>query len=319
MNLPCPHPSRLPAPAARLATTLAMRLNLALAAMLAGCATAPVPTAPAASAPAAARVNVPFTTPGGVPIDITHTARGQDSRVMFLIIHYTVLDLPESIRVLTEQQVSSHYLVSDEASPRILRLVDEFRRAWHAGRSSWQGNRMLNASSIGIEIVHPGARIGADGQREYLPFPKAQIDTLVPLVQDIVRRYQIKPERVLGHAEIQPQTKQDPGPTFPWKLFSELGITPPWPDAARVQAQRLLFEAAPPDAAWWQQAFTRHGYELAPSGVFDEELKNVTASFQMRYRPANYSGQPDAETAALLHVLVTPPPPANPAALPSRP
>jgi N-acetylmuramoyl-L-alanine amidase len=286
----------------------------ALAAVLAGCATPPPPPPPPPTpvvAPAVP-VNVPFTTPGGVPIDISRTARGQDSRVMFLIIHYTVLDLPNSIRVLTEQQVSSHYLITDEASPRIMRLVDEFQRAWHAGRSSWQGNRMLNASSIGIEIVHPGAKILPDGTREYLPFPKEQIDALVPLVQDIVRRYQIKPERILGHAEIQPQTKQDPGPTFPWKLFADLGITPPWPDAARVAAQRAVFEAAPPDATWWQQNFTKHGYELRASSMFDEELKNVTASFQMRYRPANYSGQPDAETAALLHVLVNPLPLAGP-------
>jgi N-acetylmuramoyl-L-alanine amidase len=286
----------------------------ALAAVLAGCATPPPPPPPppAPVVAPAVPVNVPFTTPGGVPIDISRTARGQDSRVMFLIIHYTVLDLPNSIRVLTEQQVSSHYLITDEASPRIMRLVDEFQRAWHAGRSSWQGNRMLNASSIGIEIVHPGAKILPDGTREYLPFPKEQIDALVPLVQDIVRRYQIKPERILGHAEIQPQTKQDPGPTFPWKLFADLGITPPWPDAARVAAQRAVFEAAPPDATWWQQNFTKHGYELRASGMFDEELKNVTASFQMRYRPANYSGQPDAETAALLHVLVNPLPLAGP-------
>ena len=284
---------------------------LALLAVLSGCVTAP-PAVSQATPPAgplampSGGMNVPYTTPGGVPIDISHTARGQDSRVMFLIIHYTVLDLPNSIRVLTEQQVSSHYLISDEASPRIMRLVDEYRRAWHAGPSGWQGNRMLNANSIGIEIVHPGARIAADGTREYLPFPKSQIDTLIPLVQDIVRRHQIRPHRVLGHAEIQPQTKQDPGPTFPWKLFSELGITPPLPDATRVAIQQQVFGVAPPDAAWWWQAFTKHGYELEASGVFDEQLKNVTASFQMRYRPANYSGLPDAETAALLHVLTNP-------------
>lgn len=281
---------------------------------LAGCATAPSTPVAGPSAPTPVGINVPYTTPGGVPIDISHTARGQDSRVMFLIIHYTVLDLPNSIRVLTEQQVSSHYLISDEASPRIMRLVDEYRRAWHAGRSSWQGNRMLNANSIGIEIVHPGARIAADGTREYLPFPKSQIDALIPLVQDIVRRHQIRPERVLGHAEIQPQTKQDPGPTFPWKLFAELGITPPWPEASRVAAKQLVFEAALPDAIWWRQAFTQHGYEVKATGDFDEELKNITASFQMRYRPANYSGQPDAETAALLHVLTNPLPTPNTAA-----
>ncbi|MBC7801168.1 MAG: N-acetylmuramoyl-L-alanine amidase, partial [Gemmatimonadaceae bacterium] len=246
------------------------------------------------------------TTPGGVPIDVSRTARGQDSRVMFLIIHYTVLNLPESIRVLTEQQVSSHYLVTDEAPSRVMRLVDEFRRAWHAGFSSWKGNRMLNASSIGIEIVHPGATIAPDGTRTYLPYPKEQLDALIPLVQDIVRRHQILPERVLGHAEIQPQTKQDPGPTFPWKLFADLGIAPPWPDAARVAAERAVFEATPPDVAWWQAALVKHGYELAPSGQWDKETQNVVASFQMRYRPARYDGQPDAETAAVLQVLVNP-------------
>ena len=266
---------------------------LTLAALLAGCATPPLP-------------NPPVTTPGGVPIDVSVTARGRDSRVLFLIIHYTVLDLPNSIRVLTQEQVSSHYLLTDHASPRVMRLVDEFQRAWHAGPSAWKGNRMLNAASIGIEIVHPGAKIGPDGQRIYLPYPAAQIDALIPLVQDIVRRHQILPGRVLGHAEIQPQNKQDPGPTFPWKLFSQLGITPPWPDAARVAAQRSLFETTPPDARWWQQALVQHGYELENTGQFDKATQNVLVSFQMRYRPENYSGLADAETAALLYVLVNP-------------
>ena len=275
-------------------------------ATLAGCATVPPPAA----------VNVPFTTPGGVPIDVSVTARGQDSRVLFLIIHYTVLDLPNSIRVLTQNEVSSHYLLTDHASPRIMRLVDEFQRAWHAGPSSWKGNRQLNASSIGIEIVHPGARIGPNGEREYLPFPPAQINALIPLVQDIVRRHQIRPERVLGHAEIQPQSKQDPGPTFPWKRLADLGLTPPWPDAARVAAQRAVFDFAPPDIAWWQKTLVQHGYELSASGQFDEDTKNVLASFQMRYRPTNYAGQADAETAALLHVLTTPPPPTTPTTVP---
>jgi N-acetylmuramoyl-L-alanine amidase len=310
----------MPAPMPAQPTTTPLRAAvgaLACALLLAGCATPPaVPPKPAATTPAAP-VNVPFTTPGGIPIDVSVTARGQDSRVMFLILHYTVLNLPDSIRVLTQQEVSSHYLVTDEASPRLMRLVDESQRAWHAGFSSWKGNRMLNASSIGIEIVHPGAKIGPSGEREYLPFPKSQIDALVPLVQDIVRRYQIKPERILGHAEIQPQTKQDPGPTFPWKLFSQLGITPPWPDAARVAAQRQVFEATPPDATWWQRTLVQHGYELGVTGQFDKATQNVIASFQMRYRPENYSGVADAETAALLHVLVTPPPAAPGAGTPA--
>jgi N-acetylmuramoyl-L-alanine amidase len=248
------------------------------------------------------------TTEGGVPIDTRHTAVGQDSRAQFLIIHYTVLNLPDSIKVLTQRQVSSHYLLTDEESPRIYRLVDENRRAWHAGNSGWEGTRMLNSSSIGIEIVHPGSKTGPDGERIYLPFPEAQIEALIPLVKDIVQRHQIKPERILGHAEIAPLRKQDPGPTFPWKRFSDLGITPPWPDAARVAEQRARFEAAPPDITWWQATLARHGAPVERTGVFDELTTKVLASFQMRYRPARYDGQPDAETAALLHVLTTPPP-----------
>ena len=122
------------------------------------------------------------TTEGGVPIDTSRTAKGQDSRVMFLIIHYTVGDFASSMKVLTEGEVSAHYLLSDTDPPRIYRLVDENRRAWHSGLSGWKGNRLLNASSIGIEIVHPGFRLGPDGQRIYLPFPPAQIDALIPLV-----------------------------------------------------------------------------------------------------------------------------------------
>ena len=253
--------------------------------------------------------SLPYTS-GGTFIDTTRSAKGQDSRVLFLIIHYTVLDLPMSMKVLTENQVSAHYLLTDETPPRIHRLVDEGQRAWHAGVSGWRGNRLLNSSSVGIEIVHPGARIGPDGVRVYIPFPQAQIDVLIPLVRDIVARHGIRPERVLGHGEIQPFLKQDPGPTFPWKQLADAGITPPWPDAARVAAQRALFEATPPDVSWWQSSLEKHGYEFrhrgVPTGVWDEETRDVVASFQMRYRPSRYDGQPDAETAALLHVVLNP-------------
>ncbi|MDO9075772.1 MAG: N-acetylmuramoyl-L-alanine amidase [Rubrivivax sp.] len=263
-----------------------------LCALMAGCATAPP--------------GPPTTTEGGVPIDATRTARGQDSRVLFLVIHYTVANFPLSMRILTEREVSAHYLLSDESPPRIYRLVDENRRAWHSGGSAWGPNKRLNSSSIGIEIVHPGFIQGPNGQRLYLPFPKAQIDALVPLVQDIVRRHQIHPERILGHGEVTPSYKEDPGPTFPWKLFADLGITPPWPDAARVAAQRALFEVQLPDVAWFQMALAKHGYAVEPTGVFDRQTERVLMNFQMRYRPGDYAGQPDAESAALLWVLTQP-------------
>ena len=261
-----------------------------LLALLAGCASGP-----------------PTATEGGVPIDATRTAKGQDSRVLFLVIHYTVADFPLSMKILTEKEVSAHYLLSDEPQPRIFRLVDESRRAWHSGNSGWGKNKLLNSSSIGIEIVHPGYIQGPNGQRLFLPFPKAQIDALIPLVQDIVKRHQIKPERILGHGEVSPSYKVDPGPTFPWKLFADLGITPPWPDAVRVSAVRPVFDALPPDAAWYQAALAKHGYAIEPTGVFDRQTELVLANFQMRYRPAEYSGKPDAESAALLWVLTMPP------------
>ncbi|MDP2005181.1 MAG: N-acetylmuramoyl-L-alanine amidase [Rubrivivax sp.] len=262
-------------------------------ALMAGCATAPP--------------GPPTTTEGGVPIDATRTAKGQDSRVLFLVIHYTVANFPNSMKILTEQEVSAHYLLSDEPQPRIFRLVDENRRAWHSGGSAWGPNKRLNSSSIGIEIVHPGFMQGPNGQRLYLPFPKAQIDALVPLVQDIVKRHQIRPERILGHGEVTPSYKEDPGPTFPWQRLAELGITPPWPDATRVATQRAVFELQPPDVAWFQQALAKHGYAVEPSGLLDRQTARVLMNFQMRYRPADPSGQPDAETAALLWVLTQPP------------
>ena len=246
------------------------------------------------------------TAPDGLSIDTSRSAKGQDSRVMFLVLHYTVADFPLSMRVLTERDVSAHYLLSDESPPRIFRLVDENRRAWHSGLSGWKGHRLLNASSIGIEIVHPGFRIGPGGQRIYLPFPQAQVDALLPLVKDIVQRHQIRPERILGHGEVTPAHKEDPGPTFPWQLLAERGITPPWPDEARVAEQRAVFEALPPAAAWLQAALAQWGYVIERSGTWDEQSRRVLMNFQMRYRPGNYSGQPDAESAALLFVLNNP-------------
>jgi len=249
----------------------------------------------------------PTTTEGGVPIDATRTAKGQDSRSLFLVIHYTVANFPNSMKILTEQEVSAHYLLSDEPQPRIFRLVDENRRAWHSGASGWGPNRRLNSSSIGIEIVHPGYVQLPDGpnkgQKVFAPFPQAQIDALIPLVKDIVQRHAIKPEYILGHGEVTPSYKEDPGPTFPWKLFSELGITPPWPDATAVAAQRAVFEAQPPEMLWIQRSLAKHGYVIEPTGVFDKQTERVLMNFQMRYRPASYSGLPDAESSALLWVL----------------
>jgi N-acetylmuramoyl-L-alanine amidase len=246
------------------------------------------------------------TTEGGIPVVTTHTSKGQDSRALFLVIHYTVADLPQSLHILTEREVSAHYLLTDETPPRIYRLVDENRRAWHSGLSGWKGHRLLNASSIGIEIVHPGFRKGPDGEKVFAPFAPTQIDALIPLVRDIVTRHQIRPERVLGHGEVTPSYKEDPGPTFPWHRLAAAGLVPALPDAVRVAAQRAVYEAALPDAAWFQQQLQQWGFQIERTGLWDEQSRRVMMNFQMRYRPTDHRAEMDAESAALLWVLNNP-------------
>jgi len=237
-------------------------------------------------------------------LDHSLTAKGQSSRVRFVVIHYTVADLPQSIKILTEQEVSAHYLLTDESEPKFYTLVDENRAAWHAGVSSWKGYTALNHSSIGIEIVNPGFKDMADG-RHWYGFTERQIDQLVALLKQIKERHQIAPENFLGHADIAPQRKQDPGPLFPWKRLADEGIIA-WPDAAAVAARQPQYEAQLPDIAWFQQKLALHGYATPQTGVLDEQTRNVMVTFQAKYRQAKWDGVPDAESAAILDVLTAP-------------
>ncbi|QOY94500.1 N-acetylmuramoyl-L-alanine amidase [Massilia sp. UMI-21] len=252
-------------------------------ALLAGCATGPV----------------------GPKIDTTYNAKGQSSRARFLVLHYTVSDNPSSIKILTEKEVSAHYLVTNHAQPIIYRLVDENRAAWHAGNSSWKNYTQLNNSSIGIEIVNPGWTSTPDGGRMFYPFPQAQVEALIPLLKDIVQRHGIAPENVLGHSDIAPQRKQDPGPLFPWARLASEGLIL-WPDANRVALVRPIFDATLPDMFWFQRKLATHGFAIQQTGMLDPQTRTVLQAFQMKYRPADFSGNPDAETAALLEVLTTP-------------
>jgi N-acetylmuramoyl-L-alanine amidase len=244
------------------------------------------------------------TPPTGPHYDHTYTAKGQSSRVRFLVLHYTVGDKASSIRTLTEQEVSAHYLLTDDPVPVIYNLVDENNAAWHAGNSSWKNFTQLNNSSIGIEIVNPGWKDTPAG-RVYAPFPQSQIDALIPLVRDIVTRHHIAPENVLGHSDIAPLRKQDPGPMFPWKQLAAAGLVT-WPDANRVGAALFVYQTQLPDIPWFQKKLATWGYGIVQSGVLDEQTRNVLSAFQMKYRPANFDGNPDAETAALLEALTNP-------------
>ena len=246
--------------------------------------------------------NAPHSTPA---IDTRYRAQGQDSRVQYLILHYTDAPLEPALRILTQQEVSAHYLVSDKDPPVVYRLVDEDRRAWHAGQSSWQGATMLNSASIGIEVVNPGPRVAADGTVAFAPYPPAQVDLVVRLVRDIVARHGIRPDRVLGHNEVAPQRKIDPGPAFPWRQLAEAGLIA-WPEPSRVAAQRPRFDSALPEALWFQHTLAAIGCAIPDSGAFDTPTRRVIAAFQMKYRPSRYDGEPDAETAALMQVLAEP-------------
>ena len=242
----------------------------------------------------------------GLKIDSTYTATSQDSRVQFLIIHFTAEDFPRSLKVLTQGPVSSHYLVSEREGnnpAKVYQLVDENRRAFHAGVSSWKGATALNASSIGIEIVNLGGRRGVNGLR-FPDFDREQIDRVVELVKDIVARHQIKPDRILGHSDIAPTRKNDPGPKFPWKRLADEGLIP-WPDESALVVRKAAYELALPSVTWFQEKLTKHGFTLPATGEQDKLTTDVISAFQQKYRPARFDGVPDAETAAILDVLTS--------------
>ena len=214
--------------------------------------------------------------------------------------------------------------MGDQTPPVIYRLVDESRRAWHAGDSAWQGHTMLNASSIGVEIVNPGLRTLPDGSRAYAPYPPAQIAALIPLLQGIQARHGIRPDRVLGHSDIAPQRKLDPGPAFPWRALADAGLLR-WPDAAQISLHSTVLQRRYPDTlpdpAWWQDLLAQVGYSVPRHGRLDSATRNVIAAFQMKMRPTNFDGQPDRETAVWLQALAAGDPVAAPdaAGLPRLP
>jgi N-acetylmuramoyl-L-alanine amidase len=235
-------------------------------------------------------------------IDTSYHAISQDSRVQFIILHYTEIDFARSLHRLTKEEVSSHYLVNDQP-PSIYRLVAENQRAWHAGPSFWQGYTHLNSSSVGIEIVNPGN--GGDPNATYAEYAEQQIKQVIALVRAVERRHGVRPDRVLGHSDIQPFTKQDPGPRFPWYELALKGLIV-WPDPEAVAAARVRYAQALPPVLWFQQHLEAHGFDVPQNGRLDEVTRSSLSAFQMKYRPSRYDGVPDVETAALLEVCTRP-------------
>lgn len=233
-------------------------------------------------------------------VDWSHPSSNQDSRVQFIVIHATEIDFRASLRVLTHGDVSSHYLVDRDG--RIYGLVPESRRAWHAGASYWEGNTPLNPSSVGIEIVSvpPGMPEGTE-----TPFPSVQIRAVRALVADIARRHGVRPDRIVGHGEIQPAGRSDPGRLFPWDRLAEDGLVPV-PEPRTVDRFRRAYAERQPDVRWYQQHLAALGYRIECTGIDDGQTRAVARVFQGRYRQADVTGALDVETAAILGALTEP-------------
>jgi N-acetylmuramoyl-L-alanine amidase len=209
-----------------------------------------------------------------------HDARGCRSRIDMLVLHYTGMQSAEAaIERLCDPgaRVSAHYVVEENGT--IWRLVPEERRAFHAGISCWEGETGLNAVSIGVEIVNPGHEWG------YRPFPAAQMDSVERLCRGLIARHPIPPHRVVGHSDIAPDRKTDPGEFFDWPALARAGIGI-WP-TAKPSSPGLEIDRA------------RCLAELAAIGYCaSEELERaVLTAFQRRFRPSCSDGRLDIETA----------------------
>jgi N-acetylmuramoyl-L-alanine amidase len=229
-----------------------------------------------------------------------------DNRIKFLILHYTAANFSRSMEILQKgilaYQVSAHYLIPDKGK-KIFSLVKEDKRAWHAGLSNWGNRTNLNDSSIGIEIVNLGYQDSLFGEKIWYKFNENQIQMIISLAKDIIKRYDIKPNFVLGHCDISPGRKIDPGPLFPWESLAKEGIGA-WYDKKEVE--RISFELKDQliDLGDLQKNLKTYGYKIEETGLLDEQTKEVLQVFQMHFRPNNYSGKIDVETIAILKNLI---------------
>jgi N-acetylmuramoyl-L-alanine amidase len=226
-----------------------------------------------------------------------HDERPAGAAVDILVMHYTGMKTAdEALARLTDPQakVSAHYTVGRDG--RIFRHVPEERRAWHAGVSWWAGERNVNARSIGIEIVNPGHEFG------YIPFTGEQIDAVIELSRGILAHHPIPPSRVVGHSDVAPARKEDPGEFFPWQRLAENGIgawpaPPPRGEVGSAQPNRVGDEEE--DIAARLKCY---GYGVPPD--VDTPLEKVILAFQRHFRPAKLDGRWDDECGAELSSLL---------------
>lgn len=234
---------------------------------------------------------------------IDHPSPNFDERsgrrpVNIVVLHYT--GMPNAAVALQrlsdpESKVSAHYVIDEDGTA--YRLVPEDKRAWHAGVSFWRGVRDVNARSIGIELVNPGHEFG------YREFPAAQIDGLLELLGDIASRHEVMPGNYVGHSDIAPQRKDDPGELFPWHRLAAAGFGRWWAPDFKVSPHAPALHPGDRGGAVLelQVALDRIGYGIEGSGVYDQLTEAVVRAFQRHYRPALLDGVSDPETTSLIH------------------
>jgi N-acetylmuramoyl-L-alanine amidase len=218
-----------------------------------------------------------------------------------ILLHYTGMSTGEAAlqRLTTAaSKVSSHYVVFEDG--RIVQCVPEGLRAWHAGVAAWAGDTDVNSRSIGIEIVNPGHEFG------YCDFPLRQIAAVISLCKSIItRRGPISADRILGHSDVAPSRKQDPGERFPWGLLSESGIGH-WVRAAplNLDGGTLKVGDRGEPVSRLQRTLRNYGYGIEETGSFDDATRDVVTAFQRHFRPARIDGVADPSTLLTLRALI---------------
>jgi N-acetylmuramoyl-L-alanine amidase len=205
--------------------------------------------------------------------------------ISMVVLHYTEMESPEAaIARMCDPaaEVSAHYLIKEDGE--VIRLVPEEKRAWHAGVSYWRGHTDVNGKSIGIELDHPGHALG------YREFSEAQFEALVPLVARMVRRYDIPRANVVGHSDVAPARKIDPGELFPWDRLAEYKLCLPRPEKLE------LGDPFDNDGAFYL-ALERFGYDIADG-------RRAVEAFQRRWRPEKIDGEIDGQVRAILFQLL---------------
>jgi N-acetylmuramoyl-L-alanine amidase len=193
-------------------------------------------------------------------------------------------------------EVSAHYIVLEDG--RIVQCVPEAKRAWHAGVSHWAGEDDINSCSIGIEIINRGHDWG------YPDYPRRQIAAVIALCRGIMLRRKVPSHRVLGHSDVAPSRKKDPGEKFPWHSLANSGVGHWVQPAPIVRGEALKLGSISDDVASMQIAFARYGYSIPTHGKYDGPTMEVVTAFQRHFRPERVDGVADHSTMSTLHALL---------------